>query len=309
MPPAPPLPPGASGPVPIPHALTWSRLQAFLAVHDQGSVRRAAEVLQVTPPAVSSSVAALEQALGVALLVRSGRGLVPTDAGRDLADRARSLLGQVVEAAAAVRDPRRGTLRLGVVATVSEYVLPPLLGSFLAHHPEVVATVDVLPRDELFARVSHHELDVVVAGRPPRGSGLRTRARRPNRLLAVAAPGEPPPRWLLTGPGSGTRETALAVLESLGSPRETLSLGTQGAAVAAARAGLGVTLAHEPAVRAHLDRGDLRVVDVPDTPLERPWHLCTTATPTGTARLFVRHVCDPALVGEEAFHTRDPLQG
>ena len=270
---------------------------------------RAAAVLQVTPPAVSSAVAALEAALGVPLLVRSGRGLVPTDAGHDLAGRARSLLGQVVEAAAAVRDPRRGRLRLGVVATVSEYVLPPLLGSFLAHHPEVSATVDVLPRDELFARARHHELDVVVAGRPPRGSGLRTRARRPNRLLVVASPGEPPARWLLTGPGSGTRESALALLESLGTPAATLSLGTQGAAVAAARAGLGLTLAHEPAVRASIDSGDLRAVDLPGTPLERPWHLCTTTTPTATARLFVRHVCDDAVVGEDGFHTADPLQG
>lgn len=54
----------------------------------------------------------------------------------------------------------------------------------------------------------------------------------------------------------------------------------------------------------HLDSGDLATYPVTGTPLERPWHLCTTSEPTAATRLFLRHVCDPGRVGEAAFHTR-----
>jgi DNA-binding transcriptional LysR family regulator len=81
-------------------------------------------------------------------------------------------------------------------------------------------------------------------------------------------------------------------------------LGTSGAAVAAARQGLGVTLVHEEAVRDQLDAGQLAQYAVLGTPLDRPWHLCTAAEPTAATLLFLRHVCDPGLVGTAAFHTR-----
>ncbi|MEZ5096995.1 MAG: LysR substrate-binding domain-containing protein [Nocardioides sp.] len=89
----------------------------------------------------------------------------------------------------------------------------------------------------------------------------------------------------------------------------TLTVGTTGAAVASARAGLGVTLVHEVAAAADLARGALVGVPVPHTPLDRPWLLSTGPEPTAATRMFVQHVCDPTLVGAEAFHTRTRPQG
>ncbi|MFA6300290.1 MAG: LysR family transcriptional regulator [Nocardioides sp.] len=295
----------------LPAAATWGRLQTFLAVYDGGSVRAAAEALQVTPPAVSASVTALESALGTPLFAKSGRGISPTAAGHTFADYARSLVGLLGEAAGAVRAADRGRLRIGAVATASEYVLPRLMASFARAWPLVELSLSVLPRDELFARAGHHEVDVVLAGRPPRGSGLRTRARRPNRLVVVGRPGLEgsalEATWLLTGQGSGTRTTALDLLAGLEATPPLLTLGTSGAAVAAAREGLGVTLVHEEAV--HDLAGDLTTYPVPGTPLDRPWHLCTATTPTAATRLFLAHVTDRERVGTAAFHTRTPPQG
>ena len=292
----------------LPAAATWGRLQTFMAVYEGGSVRAAAESLHVTPPAVSAAVSALESALGTALFTKAGRGIVPTDAGETFATYVRRLLGLLVEAAGAVHEADRGKLRIGAVATASEYVLPRLIGSFAGEHPHVELSLSVLPRDELFSLAVDHALDVVLAGRPPRGSGLLTRARRANQLVLVGRPGittDPlMATWLLTGQGSGTRDTTLSLLTRLQAAPPLLTLGTSGAAVAAARQGLGVTLVHEEAVRDQLDSGDLALYAVPGTPLDRPWHLCTTAEPTAATRLFVRHVCDANLVGPAAFHTR-----
>jgi DNA-binding transcriptional LysR family regulator len=212
-----------------------------------------------------------------------------------------------------VHDADRGRVRIGAVATASEYVLPRLMASFAAEHPHVELSLSVLPRDELFSLAADHGVDVVLAGRPPRGSGLVTRARRANRLVLVGRPGlrgDPlTTTWLLTALGSGTRDTTLSLLTRLQAAPPLLTLGTSGAAVAAARQGLGVTLVHEEAVREHLDAGELASYAVAGTPLDRPWHLCTTSEPTAATGLFLQHVCDPDRVGTAAFHTRSRPTG
>jgi DNA-binding transcriptional LysR family regulator len=297
----------------LPAAATWARLQTFLAVYESGSVRAAAEALHVTPPAVSAAIAALEAALGTTLFGKAGRGIVPTDSGEIFAGYVRKLVGLLTEAAGAVHDADRGRVRIGAVATASEYVLPRLMASFAAEHPHVELSLSVLPRDELFSLAADHGVDVVLAGRPPRGSGLVTRARRANRLVLVGRPGlrgDPlTTTWLLTALGSGTRDTTLSLLTRLQAAPPLLTLGTSGAAVAAARQGLGVTLVHEEAVREHLDAGELASYAVAGTPLDRPWHLCTTSEPTAATGLFLRHVCDPDRVGTAAFHTRSRPTG
>lgn len=305
--------PAATTPAGLPSAATWGRLQTFLAVYDGGSVRAAAEALHVTPPAVSAAIAALETALGTPLFAKSGRGIVPTDAGATFAGYVRKLLGLLTEAAGAVHEADRGRIRIGAVATASEYVLPALIASFARRHPHVGLSLSVLPRDELFALAADHQLDAVLAGRPPRGSGLVTRARRPNRLLLVGRPGlDADPLtlpWLLTGAGSGTRDTTLSLLTRLQAAPPLLTLGTSGAAVAAARQGLGVTLVHEEAVRGFLASGELTTYPLAGIPLDRPWHLCTTSEPTSATRLFVRHITDPDQVGSAGFHTRHRPKG
>lgn len=302
-----------ANPTDLPAAATWARLQTFIAVYDGGSVRVAAESLHVTPPAVSAAISALESALGVPLFTKAGRGIVPTDAGDTFASYVRKLLGLLVEASGAVHDADRGRVRIGAVATASEYVLPPLIASFAREHPHVELSLSVLPRDELFALAADHHVDVVLAGRPPRGSGLITRARRPNRLLLVGRPGlEGDPLttpWLLTAVGSGTRDTTLSLLNRLQAAPPLLTLGTSGAVVAAARQGLGVTLVHEEAVRGQVASGELTTYPLAGTPLVRPWHLCTSAEPTSATRLFVRHVSNEETVGEAGFHTRDRPKG
>jgi DNA-binding transcriptional LysR family regulator len=288
--------------------MTPARLSTFLAVVDTGSARAAAVRLSVTESAVSASLAALRRDVGVALFDRDGRGMRLTEAGREFAGYARRILGLMDEARAAARQgvsPERGTLRLGAVATVGEYLVPGLLASFRRHFPDVGVTLQVGSRDDLMPALADHRLDLAVAGRPVAGLGLRTRATRANSLLVVAGAetGDDPAgaTWLLREPGSGTRATTLALLDSLDLRPRTLTLGSHGAVVASAVLGLGVTLVSADAVAQQLATGELRRVAVPGTPLSRPWHAVTTGTPTATTRLFLDHLTDPAAAGDLSF--------
>ena len=295
------------------HTISSTRMQTFLAVAERGSIRRAAAHLHVTEAAVSAAVSHIEKRLEVRLISKSGRGIALTDAGRVYADYCRTILGLMQEAHAAVRRVETARLRIGVVATVGEYVVLPLLASFRHRYPDVDLSVSIHPRDVLFAELRHHESDLVIAGRPPRGTGLVIRARRPNTLVVVGAPGEVDDpltaTWLLRGPGSGTREATLALLDRLQAAPPTLVLGTHGATVMAAREGLGVTLVHRDAITADLASGALVLLDVPGTPLDRPWQVVTTRTPPPAAQLFLAHLTDPALAGPGAFQPAAPPPG
>lgn len=285
-------------------AATTTRLAALVAVADLGSVRAAAQALHITPPAVSASIGALETGFGAELLTREGRGVRLTDAGLTVADYARSVLGLLDEARSAVRNADGGTLRIGAVATAAEVVLPRLMASWVAAHPGGTLSLAVGPRDELTTRARHHELDLVVAGRPPATSGLTAWARRANTLLVVAAPGAShdveTSRWLLRETGSGTREATVGLLDRLGLRVDRLTLGTQGAVVAACVAGLGLTLVHADAVAGQLRDGTLEVVPVRGTPIDRPWYLSAHPRPTPAARAFIEHVTGPD-AGADAF--------
>ncbi len=279
-------------------------METFLAVSRQGSIRRAATQLHITEAAVSAAVAHIEKQLGAKLVAKAGRGIALTEAGRVYAEYCRGILGLMKEAQAAVRRAEIGRLRIGVVATAGEYVLLRPLASFRRRFPDIELSLSVHPRDALFLELQHHETDLVIAGRPPRDTGLVVRARRSSRLVVVGLPELDPlhTTWLLRGRGSGTREATLALLDQLRIEPPTLTLGSHGAALAAAREGLGVTLIHSDAISQDLENGVLRVLPVEGTPLDRPWHAVTTRTPTPTTRLFLNHLLDPAEVGSDAFH-------
>lgn len=278
---------------------TNARLRVFVALAEHGSVRAAAESLVVTESSVSAAVTALARDVGVPLAEPAGRGIRLTPAGRCYAEYARQILGLHEQALAAARsepDPERGLVRLAGVTAAGEHVLPELLASFRRNHPHVDLSLEVGPRDELWPLLRHHEVDLIIAGRPPSTLAARVRATSPNSLVVVGAPQLAadfrPERatWLLREPGSGTRESCLGLLSTMEAHPPLLTLGSHGATVAASIAGLGVTLASRQAVAAQVDAGQLVVLDVVGTPFERPWHLVSGVRTTASAELLVGHV-------------------
>ncbi|WP_102225164.1 LysR family transcriptional regulator [Acidimangrovimonas sediminis] len=120
--------------------MDFRQLRSFVQIVELGSITAAAERLQIAQPALSRQIQALEEELGVTLLRRHGRGVVPTDEGRTLADRARQVLDDVASMArdVAARDHRlRGTVTLGLPPTVAEVLATPLVAETLRLHPEV----------------------------------------------------------------------------------------------------------------------------------------------------------------------------
>lgn len=285
---------------------TVARLRALVAVADSGSVRAAARRLTVTESAVSAALAALAREVKAPLVEREGRGLRLTGPGRAYADYARRILGLHEEALAAARagnDPGSGRVRVAAVPTAGEHLLPSQLASFLARHPRIDLQLEVGSSERTWAMFAAHEADLVIGGRPPAHitEGMIT-ATRANLLVVVAAPvvaesfDPQATRWLQREAGSATRSHGETLLGALEADPPRLTLGSSGAVIACAVAGLGVTLAPREAVANHLKAGELTEIPVPGTPLRRPWRAVTHTQPPPAAALLVRH-----LIAEEGW--------
>lgn len=125
-----------------PHPLTLRQLQYAAAVAEALSFRVAAERCHVSQPSLSAQLAQLEDALGVRLFERDRRRVIVTAAGREILARITEILtatDDLLSAAQRTGDPLCGTLRLGVIPTISPYLLPKLTLSLRATHPKLTA--------------------------------------------------------------------------------------------------------------------------------------------------------------------------
>jgi DNA-binding transcriptional LysR family regulator len=146
-------------------------METFVRVVETGSFSGAAHQLRVGQPAVSKSVAQLEEYLGVKLLTRSTRGLTPTEAGLGYLERARRALEEAAEAELAARGAGaglKGRLRVCAAVTFARIHLIPLLPKFLAQHPEL----------ELEVVLDDRQIDLVVALRMGKMMDSALTARR-----------------------------------------------------------------------------------------------------------------------------------
>jgi len=110
-----------------PHDFTLRQLQYVVAVADTLSFRRAAEMCRVSQPSLSAQVAQLEDVIGLQLFERDKRRVLVTVSGQEVLRLARHLLAaadEVATAAQRTRDPLQGTLRIGIIPTISPYLLP-----------------------------------------------------------------------------------------------------------------------------------------------------------------------------------------
>src|SRR5687767_12716662 len=148
-----------------PHPFTLRQLQYAVAVAEALSFRRAAERCHVSQPSLSAQLAQLEDALGVRLFERDRRRVIPTLAGKEVVERAKKVLLEADDLlAAAVRaaDPLAGTLRIGVIPTISPYLLPAITPALRGAFPRLTLRWTEDKTEVLVARLDAGELDAAI---------------------------------------------------------------------------------------------------------------------------------------------------
>ena len=256
-------------------------LSAFVAVARAGGFRDAARATSGSASGLSDAVRRLEAKLGVRLLNRTTRSVVPTEAGRSLLARLDPVLNEVESALDVVngfRDTPTGTLKLNVPMSAARLVLPSIVPRFLAAYPEI--RLEVIA-DESF-------VDVLAAGCD---AGIRYEEKleqdmvavpigpRVQRMAAAAAPdyldrrGRPQhPRDLLDHACMRARFASGAIIRwTFERDGETITIDPPGQLLVqvggaldlkidVAVAGTGIVYLFEDWLRPYIDRGELEPV-------------------------------------------------
>lgn len=149
----------------LPRYAKLGELRVFAAVLEHRSFRRAAAALHLTQPAVTRSIASLEDMLGVKLFDRDQNGIEPSPHGLSLAPRVAAVFDELRRAAqelSLVSNGSTGTLRIGTLAMPAVPFLPVAVRRLTEAHPEIFVSVIEERQPELIDRLRRHDIDLAI---------------------------------------------------------------------------------------------------------------------------------------------------
>ena len=271
---------------------TFRQLRVFTEVARHLSFARAAEVLHLTPPAVTMQVKELEGHVGLPLFERTGRQVSLTTAGEYMLVYARKVLATLKDAEDAAARLQRlevGTLTIGMVST-AKYFLPRLLAEFQHEHEGIEIRLAVGNRDQLVKMLHANEVDIAIMGRPPRELATRAEpfAAHPHVFVApvdhpLAVASHVPSSvlreydFIMREPGSGTRAALEKFLQGSHTElRVIMEMASNETIKQAVMAGMGISFLSLHTIGLELEHGLIATLDVEGTPIIRAWNVVHT---------------------------------
>ncbi|MCK6451357.1 MAG: LysR family transcriptional regulator [Alphaproteobacteria bacterium] len=267
-------------------------LRTLAAIEELGSFQRAATRLNMTLSAVSMQVRQLEAEYGFRLFDRNFRPPRFTGEGATLAARAREVLALYDDLPAIARgvSPMIGEVSLGVVASASVRLLPGLLATLLAYHPQARLRVETGLSAFLAGKVATGLLDAAIVTRTP---DLDARLQVETVVLEKLVVAAPRSRRRQTGvdllrreryirfqPDTGVGKVIDRFLERTGIvPRDLVVLDSIEAVIECVCHGLGVTIVPEPDARRY-GRDRVALMELGRPPLTRALALITRNKPS-----------------------------
>jgi LysR family nitrogen assimilation transcriptional regulator len=168
------------------------KIQYFFAVMEHLNLSSAARALRVSQPTLSRKILALEEQFHVALFVRSGRGLVPTDAGKRLQEGLQGLERQLLalkdDVASTAVDPT-GEVAFGIPPSPRSIIALPLIERYARAYPSVTVRVIEGTSGELRDQVANGSLDLAVTNinEPMHGVIAQALGQEPMLLIGTRA--------------------------------------------------------------------------------------------------------------------------
>jgi DNA-binding transcriptional LysR family regulator len=286
------------------------RLKVFRTVAEHLSFHIAADHLFLTQPAVTQQVKALEDELGVRLFDRTPKGVSLTAQGSLLlryAQRAAALAAEAEGKLASGDGKLSGDFALGVSTTIAQYVLPRLIGAFLAEHPRVQLSLQSGNTAEIVRLLLDGKFSVGLIEGPARDREVKTEPFMEDEMVLIAPADLSFDRLtrqqllssslLMREQGSGSRRVVETALEKAGcrlkSFRKVMNLDSTEAIKSAVEAGLGIGFVSRWAILKEVELHSLKVVQVPGLHVARHFSLVSRNGPephgvAGAFREFAR---------------------
>ena len=272
------------------------RLHSFVKIVDAGSISRAADILHIAQPALSQQLSLLESQFGRQLLIRSKRGIAPTEAGRTLYRHAQLILRQVEQAQAEVGVSGRapaGSVSVGLAPYSTGAALAlPLLRAVRERYPDIVLHINENFGGVISEAIMTGRMDMAFIYDAGAIRGVQFEPMRTEELYLVAGPGGAPEGCdaeqvevaqladvglLLPSRIHTIRQVVdTAFAQTGGSPKVIGEIESVLTLVSAVAAGVGATVLPWSAARAILDVSTLTVRRIISPTIEVKLSLCTS---------------------------------
>lgn len=174
--------------------MTIIQLEYLLSVANFGSFSVAAEHCFVTQPSLSMQIKSLEEELGVMLLDRSKKPVIPTEAGEAVLAQARETLREynsIKEVVARIKGEMSGRMRLGVIPTIAPYMLHKVIPEFVRRYPKVELEIREMKTESIVDALNRDRIDAALVAGGTCGDGIAEYDLFDDRFFAYVSPDNP----------------------------------------------------------------------------------------------------------------------
>lgn len=155
--------------------MTITQLEYLIAVDTHRSFAEAARHCYVTQPTLSMQIKKIEEELNILVFDRSKKPVLTTDIGRQVINQARITVqeaNRIREVIQNQKDEIKGTLKIGIIPTLSPYLLPLFITKFIQKYPEVNLVIEELMSNQILDRLHSDLLDVGILVTPVNQSSV-----------------------------------------------------------------------------------------------------------------------------------------
>lgn len=148
---------------------TSKMIKVLLTAIDSGSLTKAGEILGYTQSNLTQMTRAFEEEIGFPLLIKTKRGVEPTEEAKQLLPTMRAMLAQeerLYQEIDSIRGIHRGRIRIGTFVSTSTSWLPQLLSYFQSNYPEVIFEIEESGQDEMLRGLQDGSLDLALMSEP-----------------------------------------------------------------------------------------------------------------------------------------------
>jgi LysR family transcriptional regulator, transcriptional activator of the cysJI operon len=170
--------------------VNMNQLRSFYTAAKLNSVAKAAQMLMVTPPAITNHIKRFEEKIGIRLLVRDGNSIRLTSTGQGVLQRAEHIFQEIHEMEGYLEDVsagRSGELRMGCPEAPLRNLVP-LIEMFRETHPEVKIIFDQGSNAEMIKSIADHRNELAVIRYSPNNSKLKTKVLWQEEIVLIASP-------------------------------------------------------------------------------------------------------------------------
>lgn len=170
------------------------QLEYIIAVDTYRHFATAAEKCFVTQPTLSMQLKKVEEELGLLLFDRSKQPVLPTDAGKAIIEQARLVLQEfrkIEGIAESMKDTISGDLHVGIIPTLSTYLLPLFAGPFSRQYPKVKLHVQEYTSETIIERLKKDQLDLGILVTPLNEGAIKEKALFYEEIQLYTHPGHP----------------------------------------------------------------------------------------------------------------------